>query len=246
MKGIQIPVFAGGDFELWVRKFECVALAKDWKEEEKVKHLPLFLEGEVFLFHDSLDSTVKKSYQASVEELKKVFGPRRESVLVEFQQMKLESGKSPRLFLLALKNLCNKCYPQMDDSVKEIIIMDQLKKGTPKQFVNYIVSNPALDSADKIVEVLDKLMSTGGVVECNAIESQTQKQDGNRVSSEIKELQEQVALLVTKAKQGNRIEGRVRSIQCYRCGEFGHISRFCKSQLAGKDSETSGRSHRRL
>lgn len=240
---IQIPSFAEGDFAIWQKKFECLAVAKDWNEEDKSKYLPLFLEGEAFQCHDSLPGDVKKSYQSAVNELQKVFGSKREQTLAVFQQLKLEVGKSPRLHLLNLRSVCAKCYPSIDVAGRETLVFDQLKKSIPPQFMTHILSNPALDDADKVVEVLDKLMNVGGVAECHTVPKTPEGDDA--LQNELRQIKEQVALLAARGTQarGNRI-------QCYRCGGFGHISRYCQKysqpQAAGKATEASGGSHRRL
>ena len=49
-----MPPYAGGSFDLWQFKFQCLCKINKWEEEEAVGHLLLLLDGEVVWYTNML------------------------------------------------------------------------------------------------------------------------------------------------------------------------------------------------
>ena len=76
---VRKPEFFTGEkpeeFPIWLAKFEAIAKARNWKEEEKkLIALPAYLSQQAFQIYNKLADTDKATYAALVTALEKKMG----------------------------------------------------------------------------------------------------------------------------------------------------------------------------
>ena len=99
---ISIPrVFASGDIEEWLQRYEICASANNWKEEEKALRIPTLLEKESLAVYLDLNASDRKDYQVK-NALLNAFQPpeARFIALQEYERRKMHPGEFPKSFYM--------------------------------------------------------------------------------------------------------------------------------------------------
>jgi hypothetical protein len=242
MKGLQIPNFVDGDFAEWRKKFDCVALAKEWKETDKERYLPLFLEGNAFNLHNSLIEA-KHPYAKVIQQLETTFCHGRAELLRNFQESKLSPGNSAQLYLLGLREMCKKCYPDFQAKERETLIYDKFVNSIPQQFVSHIISNPSLNDSDSIADVVDKLIAASDSnSSCHVVHHDKDQDKLKSMQEALVQLQKKVDLMSLNNEKRVYSSARTNSaIRCFQCGGLGHIARWCQGNARGMPRGSNGR-----
>ncbi|KAI6660032.1 polyprotein [Oopsacas minuta] len=123
---VSIPrVFASGDIEEWLQRYEICALANGLKEEDKALRIPTLLEKEALAVYLELSTEERKDYRHVRDTLLNAFQPpeARFIALQEFESRRMLPGESPQEFLHYIKWSLNKAIPEMDDGAREQLLL---------------------------------------------------------------------------------------------------------------------------
>ena len=152
------------------------------------------------------------------------------TTLEQFHHRKLVPGEALSLFLHELKQLLDQAM--LEARAHEQLLLHQLLAGLPNAVSRQLC---ATGDAKDLTSTLERAKLLMSLEEEQPVASVSQSQRDCIVA----ELQGQVAALteqVAALKHQNTVGSRhsvehTRSVQCFKCGKFGHIRRYCRSRF---------------
>ena len=246
-----LPNFSGEDkaegedmFEEWLEQLELVATLLKWDEPSRLVHLVTRLKGQARAFYRSCPSTVKESYGALVQELRRRFKPvRLPAVQTSLFHQRVQGEKeSVDEYAQALRKLFLKAYPVAFQGTSEAEGMG--KSVLCNQFV-----------AGLAVGIQRKLAGDSGtfdelLVRARFEEAKSRELDGKAQGRSVKTSGEKSTHPVTSGNTGG-VKTRDRrnlstTYTCHGCGSANHFVRNCPLRRRGEAKETQVRTKHKV
>ena len=224
--------FASGNVREWLTRFDICGDANGWDEKVRAVKLPTLLEGEALATWLDLSDDERKNYGIVKEKLTAAMVSTSFTTLEQFHHRKLVPGEALSLFLHELKQLLDQAMPKLEARAREQLLLHQLLAGLPNAVSRQL---RATGDAKDLTSTLERAKLLMSLEEEQPVASVSQSQRDCIVA----ELQGQVAALteqVAALKHQNTVGSRhsvehTRSVQCFKCGKFGHIRRYCRSRF---------------
>ena len=274
MASILPERFDKGDFALWLRQYECCAVANGWTDEEKLAKLPAFLRGyaasHYFLFEDEQ----KDTYDHLIINLKAALCPQvnREVFYREFEDRLLRHKEDPAIYLWSLQEILRKADPDLDAEAFDALLSRQFMRGIPEQMkFKLLEQNPIPTLAEMVafckhfiairadnIKKKEEQPLTSFSAGISSINSEPKLQQSlsekdcaiDRLATVVEKMavqqQSLVATLQDRPSYSAPRPAKISQVQCFFCGEMGHIARNCpekqeKISMANKKREQFNR-----
>lgn len=254
-KHVALPgSFSGGrGFDEWIQKFEICATANDWDGAKQAKKIPTLLEGEALMTYLELSDDDKKDYSKIKRALSDEFVPdaTRFQAMKEFERRKQIPGETPHAYLFNLKRLLGRALPDLDGVAKEALLLHHFIDGLPKHIGQQIRAIPEIKTAQdalvraRLLYVSDvdsdpvtQTASSAPVIDGDStrldhIEEMLTQLD-KKLSNLDLDSDERVAAVNPPHVRGPRPRynaGHQPVVQCYKCLQFGHVTRDCRNRV---------------
>ncbi len=129
---INFPVmFSSGDVREWFLRFEICSKANKWSKKTMSLKLPTLLEGEALVARVELSENVQENYDAMKQHLLTRLKTVEFVSLDRFHRRVLEPEELPTMYLYQLRKLLDQAMPNMDDTVRETLLLHQFFVGLP-------------------------------------------------------------------------------------------------------------------
>ena len=235
----------------WLR-FELVAKAKKWSEQEQLGIIPTLLRDKLLDIYDELPDTEKSGLKELKEALEKATGAARDPLAAGKQFSERNQGSHEKVadYATSLKKIFKEAYPK-ESGVSTVLsqrFLAGLKPSIRKQVL--LKGRPStLDEAIKTASDIEFALDFGDeetvTQQPEGLEQVFALQKQQRADQEtVKKLQEAVELLTKQLEahetrpstsrqryMGGRGRGRHRinmsTIQCFKCHEYGHFQYHC-------------------
>ena len=134
MASILPERFDKGDFALWLRQYECCAVANGWTDEQKFAKLPAFLHGLAVTHYFSFGEEQRDTYDNLIINLKAALCPQinREIFYREFEDRLLRHAEDPAIYLWSLQEILRKADPDLDVEAFDVLLSRQFMRGIPE------------------------------------------------------------------------------------------------------------------
>ena len=113
----------------FIQQFKLQALFHKWDEVKQLEALPLFLKDKALRAYDGI--TNKNSIASVLKELQKACEPRKETLLFDFQQRRLQPNETISRFATALHDLLKLAAPSLPEDVADAMLRNQLSWALP-------------------------------------------------------------------------------------------------------------------
>lgn len=161
------PYTLGGDFSLWMRRFEAYAQAAAITEKQLPNALLSLLDDAAFRAFDLLGLTPEDTgnYKALVKALAKRFAPSSGEPELRFQlgQRRQQPTETIDEFADSLLDLTNRAYPDLEPAVRMHLARDRFIAGVKADYVQeHLLQNPpsTLDEARSAAKRLEAARTT--------------------------------------------------------------------------------------
>ena len=120
------PFSGTGTFSEWIEHFEAVAAINKWDDAAKLLWLRVRLVGGAQTAYGCLPAEAKGSYAELTKALKERFEPEalKERHLAQFQVRKKTKAEGWAEFADAVKLLCDKAYPDLEEKARECLALN--------------------------------------------------------------------------------------------------------------------------
>ena len=120
------PFSGTGTFSEWIEHFEAVAAINKWDDAAKLLWLRVRLVGGAQTAYGRLPADAKTSYAELKKALKGRFEPEalKERHLAQFQARKKAKTEGWAEFADAVKLLCDKAYPDLEEKARECLALN--------------------------------------------------------------------------------------------------------------------------
>lgn len=234
-KHISIPrVFSSGDFKEWLTRFNICAKSNGWDDSKKYDKIATFLEGEALVVYLEMDKS-RTSFSDVVAELEKNFHPEAEefNIITAFNERRMLSNETPRLFLHELKKLLKSSG--IPEVAHEKLLLHQFISGLPSNISSHIKLLPGIRTPTDALEATLKLNAISATREtCNAAAIEFPS-DLVEVKAAVQSLTAKVDELLNEREEQRRQVAGLRwnpqQLICFRCQKPGHPARLCRAPL---------------
>ncbi|KFD51252.1 hypothetical protein M513_07852 [Trichuris suis] len=251
--GLSLPdPFRGGDFAQWLAHFELCAVANGWSDVVKARKLPTLLKDDALLIFFELPEETRLSFESLTSELKTRLNPAGAQSLAfrEFERASLQPGETFRAFAARLRQLltrANTCDGNVN--VFKRLLLQRFYSALPKNRARELLIDPNVSSIETAVERLEFLSSTDAQFNMDNDAWNPNSADSiaptvAALKQQLQDLSERVAAL--SVEPGNQLSAAIRRsrtnsgrrnnrrLNCWNCGQPGHIARMCPCGTTGR------------
>eukprot|EP00112_Aurelia_sp_Birch-Aquarium-sp1_P012166 Seg2556.4 transcript_id=Seg2556.4/GoldUCD/mRNA.D3Y31 product="hypothetical protein" protein_id=Seg2556.4/GoldUCD/D3Y31 len=262
MASILPERFDKGDFALWLRQYECCAVANGWTDEQKLAKLPAFLRGLAATHYFSFEEEQRDTYGHLIINLKAALCPQinREGFYREFEDRLLRHNEDPAIYLWSLQEILRKAAPDLDAEAFDALLSRQFMRGIPEQMKFKLLEQNPIPTlvemvafckhfiairADKISKEAEQpLASFSAGISCvdsvpKSQQSLLEKDSAiDRLTTVVEKMavqqQSLVATLQDRPPYSALRPAKISQVQCFFCGKMGHIARKCPEKQGEK------------
>ncbi|MGH0119816.1 UNVERIFIED_CONTAM: hypothetical protein FKN15_000900 [Acipenser sinensis] len=238
-------------WEAYRAKFQMVAQANGWNQAEKAVQLAAALEGEALRALLDLSDEELADYRAVVTALDHRFGGTKPATSLRqcLASRTRHSGEKLGVFAAEIRYLTRKGYPHFAAEVQEDLATEAFLRGlTPDALRRHVrLTAPAslelaLSQAKMVEEVLEenplnRALEGGPLGRLRPRARQARGLDG--VDSEDPEAEEGIVRPLQASVYPRRPPADPQARLCWRCGQAGHIQRFCSARSTPATSQIS-------
>jgi len=251
-------------------QFELIADLNGWDEATKAIYLAASLQGSAQAILADLDDYARRNYRALTEALSTRFGNEGQTQLFRTQLKHRARGKDESLPELAqaIRRLVRQAYPNASLAIQDVLVKDHFIDAITDSEMRWHVvhSRPgtvqeALNIATELeaFQVSERQRNRVNRHSAYAVSSHVVEKQGTSIEStlidilqEIKRdreeqkqlLQEFVRRMTDFSGSGRRSVSHSRDgsreIQCWNCGELGHVSLECRRRLSQSGDHNQG------
>ena len=244
------PFSGTGMFSEWIEHFEAVAAINKWDEAAKLLWLRVRLVGGAQTAYGRLPTEAKESYVELKKALKGRFEPEalKERHLAQFQARKKTKTEGWAEFADAVKLLCDKAYPDLEEKARECLALNHylgqidnpqiafsVRQRQPKTLMEAVSGTIEMESylqpkPSRIAQVEPEPAAESVIA---AIQNQQ-----TALLGALDKVMEHLEKLEAKAQEPPKgppaaprgSSGRRPVIVCRKCHREGHYARGCASQ----------------
>ena len=240
---ISLPkVFACGDIEEWVLRYDICASANGWNDEAKALRIPTLLEKEALAVYLDIPEEDRKVYENVKHALVRAFQPpeARFIALHEFETRKMLPGESPQEFLYSIKQLLRKAVPGMEEDSREQLLLHRFLSGIPENLSRSVRTSQDVTCVGEALKKVKLLMiyQTSDSLIAPVRPAVSENMDNNLRLDRLEEKLNKVLTSLEDQKDERREEimvvehkgsNQAIPIRCYKCQRMGHMARECRS-----------------
>ena len=255
MASILPKRFDKGDFALWLRQYECCAVANGWADEEKLAKLPAFLRGHAASHYFLFEEEQKDTYDHLIMNLKAALCQQvnRDFFYREFEDRLLRHNEDPAIYLWSLQEILRKADPDLDAEAFDALLSRQFMRRIPERMkFKLLEQNPIPTLAEMVafckhfiairadnINKMEEQPLTGFSAGISCINSGPKLQQSlsekesalDRLATVVEKMTVQQQSLVATLQDGPSYSAprsaKISQVQCFFCGEMGHIARKC-------------------
>ena len=232
---------SGGDFELWLKRFELYAKRAAFPREQWTREFVPLLEDEPFRVVDQLGLTESSDYDAVVARLKQQFAPSGNEFewQLRFQNRVQGISESMVEFAGSLRMLADRAYPSWTmEQRKDASVQLHLMKEQPPDLdgaLELAVKHEAVESAQKRLHKEKKRTCsetqslTVNTEEHDIVNAVARDTKVDMLTRKVQELSEEIARLRGAENREHQVlePSRNKDVICWNCRGRGHIRRNC-------------------
>ncbi|MGH0149099.1 UNVERIFIED_CONTAM: hypothetical protein FKN15_014306 [Acipenser sinensis] len=225
------------DWEAYRAKFQIVAQANGWNQRERAVRLAAALEGEALRALLDLNEAELANSQAVLTALDRCFGSAEPAVNLRqrLASRSRQPGEKLGVFAAEVRYLARKGYPTFTAEAQEDLATEAFLRGlTPESLRQHVrLSAPtSLELALKQAKVVEEVLEEGTLTRTSGRNPDSYPRTQARPARQM-EIAEVATL---DAVQAQPLDFQPR--RCWRCGQPGHIQRFCSA--TGPSSSLQG------
>lgn len=225
------------DWEAYRAKFQIVAQANGWNQRERAVRLAAALEGEALRALLDLNEAELADSQAVLTALDRRFGSAEPAVNLRqrLASRSRQPGEKLGVFAAEVRYLARKGYPTFTAEAQEDLATEAFLRGlTPESLRQHVrLSAPtSLELALKQAKVVEEVLEEGTLTRTSGRNPDSYPRTQARPARQM-EIAEVATL---DAVQAQPLDFQPR--RCWRCGQPGHIQRFCSA--TGPSSSLQG------
>ena len=262
MASILPERFDKGDFALWLRQYECCAVANGWTDEQKLAKLPAFLRGHAASHYFLFEDEQKDTYDHLIMNLKAALCPHinREVFYREFEDRLLRHNEDPAIYLWSLQEILRKADPNLDAEAFDALLSRQFMRGIPEQMkFKLLEQNPIPNLAEMVAfckhfiairadnsnkKEGQPIVGFSAGISCINSEPRLQQSipeknsDIDKLAKVVEKItvqqQSLVAALQDRPSHSAPRPVKICQVQCFFCRKMGHIARNCPEKQEEK------------
>jgi hypothetical protein len=240
------------EWDDFIGHFDRVCSWNRWSNEESAMQLAMNIRQPASCHLEGLSQEVLQDYDFLKVTLRRKFAPKERQMAArcEFRNRVRHNNERATDFKVELQRMASKGWSDYSHETKDAMVLEQflagIKDGAAKRHIVY--GRPSsLQAAVSLLEEYDafemslqregssfeKPREVAGVSAMRIDEGLTEQKDSG-VLLELGELKAQIEELQSHGHQwggpGNPPQRRGKNIECYRCGEIGHMSFNCPNK----------------
>lgn len=238
----------------YICHFEQVSQWNRWSENEMAAQLVMSLRGSAQRVLSELNPTELSNYFYLKQSLTKRFCPPEREIAYrcEFRNRKRKEKESVADYGYALRRLSSLAFPDLPVYARESMLIDQYISGLGNQELRRHVQFAHAQSFDKAISLALEFEAFEGVqfgsrkpINDDTLQVRGVSHTAENADETVRELKATVENLsrsiknLTANREASNTEKKKKTINCYSCGQEGHISRNCPKRVSSREEQMS-------
>lgn len=218
VENVKLPVFdeTKDDLDDYLRRFERIASAQSWPEENWAVRLSSVLRGKALQLYNSLDDSTASQYNRLKKALRERFRLTADTYRQRLRNAKLQEGETftqftARLHLSLRRWIETAGKNQSFEDVCDVMVLEQMMNSVPPEIATFVREHEP-KSAEEAASFAQLYVEAHARPQQKSFKNPTSKLDDNAKS------------LVDSTPQSKPVERRI----CHYCKKPGHIKKDCR------------------